>query len=175
MRRLMLMRHAKAEPAVHGQRDIDRPLAPRGRDVAPLIGRYLAEHGLAPDRVLISSARRTRETFEALAPALPRAPAFKHEPRLYEASPKTMLAVLQEEPSDAHTILLVGHNPGVQELSVLLTGAGDSEARHRVQEKFPTAAVAVLDFATDTWRDLKPSSGRLDRFVTPRLVHAEAD
>lgn len=97
----------------------------------------------------------------------------QHEPKLYEASPKALLAVLQEEPGDAHTILLVGHNPGVQELAVLLAGSGDSEARHRLQEKFPTSAVAVLDFATDAWRDLKPSSGRLDRFVTPRMVNDE--
>lgn len=169
------MRHAKAEPAAAGTRDIDRPLSLRGRAVAPLMGRYIAAQALAPDRVLVSTARRTRETWEALAPALRGSPAFAYEPRLYEAAPKALLALLREVPREVQTALLIGHNPGVQELAALLAGSGDDEARLRLREKFPTAALAVLDFPLDDWGGLKPSSGRLDRFVTPRMLPADGE
>ena len=175
MRRLMLLRHAKAETGARGQRDVDRALAPRGRAVAPLVGSYLAAQGLLPDHVVISSARRTRETWEGLAPALPQTPSHNYEPRVYEAAPKALLAVIHEAPAQAHTLLLIGHNPGLQDLAILLTGSGDDDARHRMREKFSTAALAVLDFAIDDWKSLAPSSGRLDRFATSRMLNPDAD
>lgn len=175
MRRLMLLRHAKSDWSGGGQRDLDRPLAARGRTVAPLMGRYLADHGLMPDRVLVSSARRTRETWELLAPTLPRQPDFAYEPRLYEARPADLIAVLEATAPGVQALLVIGHNPGLQEIAAWLTGSGDSAARHRLMEKFPTAALAVIDFPADDWRSLAPSSGRLDRFVAPRMLAADAD
>jgi phosphohistidine phosphatase len=175
MRRLMLLRHAKSDWSVGGQRDIDRTLAPRGREVAPLMGRYMAQHGLAPDRVLVSSARRTRETWELLAPEFGEQPAFGYEPRLYEASAKAILAVVHETAADIHTLLLIGHNPGLQEIAAKLMATGEIDARQQLMEKFPTAALAVLDFPTDAWTTLKPSSGRLDRFVTPKALRPDPE
>lgn len=174
MRRLMLLRHAKSDWSASGQRDIDRTLAERGREVTSIIGRYMAQQGLVPDRVLVSSARRTRETWELLAPEFPKQPAFAFEPRLYEAPAKALLAVVRETAPEVQTLLLVGHNPGLQELAAVLTGSGDAEARHRLVEKFPTAALAVLDFAIDDWA-VKPSTGRLDRFITPRALKLAGD
>jgi phosphohistidine phosphatase len=134
----------------------------------------MVQQGLIPDRVLVSSARRTRETWELVAPAFAKPPAFGYEPRLYEASAKTILAVLQETDPRVHTLLVIGHNPGLQEIAAILMATGEPDARNRLVEKFPTAALAVLDIPTDDWRGLKPSCGRLDRFVTPRMARPEA-
>jgi phosphohistidine phosphatase len=175
MRRLLLLRHAKSDWSVGGQRDIDRVLAERGRKVAPLLGHYLARHGLRPDRVLVSSARRTRETWDFVAPAFDEAPPVVYEPRLYEAAPKLLIAVVREAPDEAHTLMLVGHNPGMQQLADLLVGSGDVHARQSLVEKFPTAALAVIDFPVDQWRAVEPSAGRLDRFVTPKMLDGEDD
>ena len=171
----MLMRHAKSNWSESGQRDIDRRLAARGREVAPLMGRYIARHGLTPDKVLVSAAQRTRETWDLVAPALDRKPDVAIEARLYEASGKSVLPVLQETKPDVHTLLVIGHNPGLQELASLVTASGDVSARQNLLEKFPTAALAVIDVAIDRWIDLKPNLGRLDRFVTPRALTEEAD
>jgi phosphohistidine phosphatase len=175
MRRLMLMRHAKSDWSVGGQRDRDRALAARGREAAPLIGAYMAHHGLRPDKVLVSTARRARETWELAASAFGKDIDVSYDDRLYEANPKALLIPLRETSASAHSLLVVGHNPGIQELASLLMASGDIDARQRLLEKFPTAALAVIDFPLDSWSALAPHSGRLDRFVTPRALHAETD
>jgi phosphohistidine phosphatase len=175
MRRLMLMRHAKSDWSVGGQRDRDRALAARGREAAPLIGAYMAHHGLRPDKVLVSTARRARETWELAASAFGKDLDVSYDDRLYEANPKALLIPLRETSASAHSLLVVGHNPGIQELASLLMASGDIDARQRLLEKFPTAALAVIDFPLDSWSALAPHSGRLDRFVTPRALHAETD
>lgn len=175
MRRLMLLRHAKSDWSTAGQRDIDRPLSARGREAAALMGRYMAQHGLAPDRALVSSARRTRETWERLAPAFERQPDFAYEPRLYEAAPAQMLALVQATEPAAHTLLLIGHNPGMEELGEMLVATGDIDARQQMLEKFPTGALAIIDFAVDSWREAHPKGGRLDRFVLPRALEFESE
>lgn len=166
MRRLMLLRHAKSNwPA--GVADRDRPLASRGRAAAPVMGRYLAEELLLPDLVLVSPSLRTCETWELVASMLPEKPAMRHEPRIYEAPSERLLAVVQETQRDVRTLLLIGHNPGSEELAALLTGHGDRYAAQRMSQKYPTCGLAVLDFAIEDWRDVAPRGGRLDRFVTP--------
>jgi phosphohistidine phosphatase len=175
MRRLMLLRHAKSDWSAAGQQDFDRVLAERGRNAAPLMGDYLARHGLRPDRVLVSSARRTRQTCELLLPAFAKAPPVALDPRIYEGSPKTLLQIVREAPDDAQTVLLVGHNPGMQALADQLIGSGDVHARQSLVEKFPTAALAVIDFPVDRWSTVEPNSGRLDRFITPRELDGEDD
>lgn len=175
MRRLMLMRHAKSDWSVGGQPDIERTVAARGREVAPLMGRYIAQHALRPDKALVSTARRARETWDLLAPELGKVPAAAFDKRLYEAPAKSILAVLQETEPNVHTLLAVGHNPGMQELASLLMATGDLTARQSLLEKFPTAALAVIDFAIDRWSDLKAHAGRLDRFVTPRALALNSD
>lgn len=166
MRRLMLLRHAKSNWST-GLTDRERPLAARGREAAPLIGRYIAEELLLPDLVLISPARRTVETWELVGPMLPERPGCHHEPRLYESKPARLLEVIQETEPDVHTLLMVGHNPGLEELAAQLTGHGDRYAAARMAKKYPTCGLVVIDFAVEDWRDVAPRGGRLDRFVTP--------
>lgn len=173
MRRLMLLRHAKSAWP-EGMADDERPLAPRGREAAPRMGLYLAQSSLLPDLVLVSPARRARETWEIVAPLLPPAET-REEPRIYEAPAASLLAVVREAPDSASTLLLVGHNPGFETLARALTGHGDRDAFARLRQKFPTAGLAVIDFEAASWRDLAPASGRLDRFVTPRTLGADAD
>lgn len=173
MRRLMLLRHAKSDGLVAGQRDSDRALSARGRGAAASMGRYMAEHGLVPDKAVVSPARRTRETWELVVPAFQRQPAVTYERRLYEGSPEGMLDIAREADPAIHTLLLVGHNPGMEEFADMLVGAGHAAARDRMDEKFPTGALAVIDFPTDAWREIGPGKGRLDRFVPPRSLEAD--
>jgi phosphohistidine phosphatase len=175
MRRLMLLRHAKAERPQFGSPDRDRVLAPRGREDAPRIGAYMARHDLVPDRALVSPAARTRQTWEPVAELLVGRTAVKFEDRLYEAGAQTLFNLIRELGRDAHVLLVVGHNPALHDLARLLIAAGDVEARERLNEKLPTSGLAVIDFAFDDWGKLHPRSGRLDRFVTPRSLEEATD
>jgi phosphohistidine phosphatase len=173
MRRLMLLRHAKSDwPA--GVPDHDRPLNDRGRAAAPLMGRYLADEGLLPDLAVVSSAQRTQETWALVAPALGPVEA-RTEPRVYEAPADRLLAVLREAPDTARTLLLVGHNPGTEDLARRLVGHGDRYAIARLGQKYPTAGLAVIDFEAERWAEIDTRTGRLDRFVTPKTIGAGED
>lgn len=172
MRRLMLLRHAKAERPVLGSPDRDRVLAPRGREEAPQIGSYMARHGLSPDHTLVSPAARTRETWDLVAAQLRNATASAEE-RLYDASASAIVGLVKDAPARAHALLIVAHNPGLHDAARLLIASGDVEARERLHEKLPTCGLVVIDFAFDDWSRLHPRSGRLDRFVTPRTLETE--
>jgi phosphohistidine phosphatase len=173
MRRLMLLRHAKSDWTAPGARDHERPLTTRGRESAPKMGAYMARHALVPDLVIASTAARVVETLSLLLPAFAKAPKVVTDKRIYEAEADALLGVIKETPRTAHSLLLVGHNPGIAELASLLMASGDAEARQRLIEKFPTAALAVIDFALDDWAKLHPKAGRLDRFVVPRTLADE--
>jgi phosphohistidine phosphatase len=175
MRRLLLLRHAKSDWTRPGARDHERTLASRGREAAPRIGAYMVRHGLNPDLVLCSTATRARETWDLIAKAfVQKAPAVFDE-RLYEASAGALLEVVKETKGSVHALLLTGHNPGMHDLAQRLIASGDTDARQRLTEKFPTGALAVIDFAVDDWRKLHPRSGRLDRLVVPRMLEAATD
>jgi len=174
MRRLILLRHAKSDWSEPGKRDHDRPLNPRGRAAAPRIGRYMARNRLRPDRVAVSPALRTRQTFALIAQAFAKAPPENLDPRIYEAGPDTLLALIRETPRTARTLLVVGHNPGLHELALALVDPGDGDAQARLSDKMPTGALTVIDFPTDDWRNIRPGTGHLDRFVTPRSLAARA-
>jgi phosphohistidine phosphatase len=173
--RLMLLRHAKTEKAALGASDRERVLTARGRKDAPTIGAYLVDHALNPDRVIVSSARRTRETWERLALAFSTPPPAAYDERLYDAGPERILAVVSETERTASTLMVIGHNPGLHELAQLLIASGDVTARERLSEGLPTAGLAVIDFAGKDWRKLRPQGGRLERFVTPRSLKAATD
>ena len=175
MRRLMLLRHAKSDWTRPGARDYERTLAPRGREAAPRIGAYMVRHGLAPDLVLCSTATRARETWDLVAKAFAPKPPLVFEERLYEADAGALLDVVTETRGSVHALLLTGHNPGLHEFAQRLIASGDTDARQRLTEKFPTGALAVIDFAIDDWRKLHPRSGRLDRFVVPRALGMAPD
>lgn len=170
MRRLILLRHAKAEKAKSGEPDRDRALNARGRRDAPKIGSYMARHKLLPERALVSPALRTRETWDLLDEALSAVPLVLYDEHLYDAPAETILKAIQTIPRDVHSLLVIGHNPGLHDVARLLIASGDVETRERLQEKLPTTGLVVVDFAFDDWSKLHPHSGRLDRFVSPRSI-----
>lgn len=172
MRRLLLFRHAKAEPAKLGEPDRDRELIERGRKDAARIGAYMATHALKPDRVLVSPAKRTQQSWKHLASALKPVPAATLAEKLYDATPHAILALIKDVPASAHTLMVVGHNPGLQELALMLVASGDIDAREALREKLPTSGLVIVDFAFDDWGKLHPQSGRLERFVSPRSLEA---
>ena len=163
-RRLVLLRHAKSDwPDVA---DHERPLAKRGRRDAPVVGHWLGRSGYVPDAVVCSPARRARETWDlvaaGLADAVPgAAPKIRYEPRVYEATVLGLLMLVREFPDDQHTVLMVGHNPGLAELAVGLTAPPPEPP-----SAFPTAAVAVLGIAGD-WAAAGPGEARLLAFAVP--------
>jgi phosphohistidine phosphatase len=174
MHRLLLLRHSKTERPEPSQRDRDRMLMARGRADAPLIGSYMASHRLIPDLVLVSPAKRTMETWELVAAALSKSPRVVKEERIYNARTQT-LADLIREIEDAGVLLMVGHNPGLHDLANALIGSGDIDVRESLNEKLPTSGLVAIDFAFGDWSELHDSSGRLDRFVTPRSLDNGAD
>src|ERR1700750_1238574 len=160
-RRLILLRHAKSDwPDVP---DRDRTLAKRGRRDAPKIGRWLREREDLPDTVVFSHACRTRQTWDRVARELGGSPSVTFEPRAYAASATTLLYLVMELPATSRTALLVGHKPGVSALAHKLALPPDGDD---APIRFPTAAVAVLDFPGD-WADLAPGQARLTDVTTP--------
>ena len=166
-RRLIVLRHAKsAWPP--GVLDEERPLGPRGRRDAPVAGQWLRASACLPDAVVCSPARRTRETWELAGRELREVPDVVFDPRVYEASGGQLLAVVRETAGSLRTLLLIGHNPGVQDL--VLTLANHASADHQLaqaREKFPTSAIAVLSLPS-AWKDLAPHNAVLTDFAIPR-------
>lgn len=165
MRRLVLMRHAKScwdDPDLD---DRDRPLARRGRLAAALMAAVLREDGLIPDAALLSPARRCQETWERLA--LPDVPAETHAP-LYLADAPTQLAALHAAPEGAETLLMLGHEPGTSAFLRRLSDGAEAAGPRRAFEKFPTAALALLEFDAPAWAEIAFGAGRFTRFLVPR-------
>ena len=175
MRRLLLLRHAKSERGRPGASDLDRPLAARGREDAPKLGAYMVRHAFIPERAIVSTAARTRETWKLLTGSFEQAPPVAYDDRIYEAAPQAILKVIKECKADVHTLLVVGHNPGLQDLATMLIASGDVEARQRLKEKFPTSGLVVIDFALDDWSRVHAHAGRLDHFISPRSLAAATD
>ncbi len=175
MRRLLLLRHAKAERPELGLEDRARALMERGRKDAGKIGAYMATHALKPDRVLVSPATRTQETWKYLSGALRPAPAATLLEKLYDATPHAILAAIKDMPTSAHTVMVIAHNPGLYELALMLIASGDIDARERLNEKLPTSGLVIMDFAFDDWSKLHPQSGRLALFISPKWLEAAAN
>lgn len=175
MRRLLLFRHAKAERSEPGMEDRARRLVERGQKDAATVGAYMASHALIPDRVITSPSSRTQETWKFAAPAFKPAPAVISAERLYNAAPHDVLGVIKGAPAAAKSLLIVGHNPGLHAVALMLVASGDIESRERLREKMPTCGLAIIDFAFDDWAKLHLQSGRLERFVTPKLLSAAAN
>jgi phosphohistidine phosphatase len=179
-RTLVLFRHAKsAWPDVA---DHDRPLARRGIRAAPVMGRWLRDAGLVPDLVLCSTARRARESWQLAQPGLAASPPVAFDRRIYEGTAADLLGLIRQVPAATGALLLVGHNPAIEDLALMLAvsseaagsssgipGSGDLD---RMRSKFPTGAIAVLQ-PSGTWRDLAPGQARLTAFVTPRELDTQ--
>ncbi|MEU6754889.1 histidine phosphatase family protein [Streptomyces sp. NPDC046685] len=164
--RLVVLRHAKSA-WLEDVADHERPLAGRGRRDAPVAGRWLHEATCEPDLVICSPARRTRETWELGSAELGVAPEVVFEPRVYAAGASMLVGVLREVPEERRTVLLIGHQPGVQDLVLSLAGDGDDEALARARVKFPTCALAVL-MLPGPWARLAPGTAVLTAFAVPR-------
>jgi phosphohistidine phosphatase len=163
-RRLILLRHAKsAWPDVP---DHDRPLAGRGRRAAPAAGRWLRESGYVPDLVLCSTALRARETWQLAEEELGAHPRTRFEQRVYGASAAELQELAHETPSGVRTLMIVGHEPTMSDLTLQLAGDDRGAALDRVSDKFPTAAIAILAF-TGSWPELRPGKARLAEFAVP--------
>ena len=165
MPRLLLLRHAKAERARPGVSDHERPLSDRGRDDAATIGAAMAGRGERPDAVLCSTSQRTRQTWDALRPILQASPEPRFGRELYDAA--DYLPILRRDGGDAHALLVIGHNPTVHETALLLAGDLGGRDGGALKQRFPTAALAILDF-DGSWSDLQPGGARLAAYIRPR-------
>jgi phosphohistidine phosphatase len=163
MRRLMLLRHAEARRP-EGVGDHDRPLTPLGRKQSAEMGKYLARQHLTPELAVISTARRTQETWALVLAAAQYEVKQQDEPQLYEAAVHNIIELLRKTPSAVKTLLLVGHNPGFEQLADSLVSSGRPAALSRLQRGYPTAGLAVIDLSIDNWADAKARSGHLERF-----------
>lgn len=169
MLNLLLLRHAKSAWDDPTLEDFERPLSRRGAKAAPEMGRHIADLDLKPDLVLCSGAVRTRGTLALVLPELgPPPPAITYDDGLYLAPPALILDRLHALSASPRTVLVVGHNPGLQSLALELIGTGERKAITQVAVKFPTAALAVITFAHVSWSEVRPASGRLTHYVTPR-------
>ena len=146
--------------------DVDRPLAPRGKRAADRMRQYFDVEEIRPELVLCSSALRTRETLGRVLPGLGPEMTVRIEPSLYSFEADQLLDRLREVPGDVGSVMLIGHNPAMQELGSALAAEGDR--LDELRKGFPTAALAELDVPVGSWEELKPGSGRLERFVLPR-------
>lgn len=169
MRQLFLLRHGKSAWP-EGTADHERPLAPRGQNAVPLIGARLRQIQPHFDRVLVSDARRTQETFARLQTVMPDLVAIT-EPGIYEATPARLFRIVQDLPDDAGSVLMVGHNPGLHALALYLAdeNKGDSEAYRRLERKLPTAGLIHLSFDRD-WAAIDQGRLVLQHFITPSMV-----
>lgn len=159
MKTLLIMRHAKSDWSTAGA-DFDRPLNKRGRRDVPLLARLLASLEERPRLILSSPAARARETAEGLSAAL-NSCALAFDPRLYLAPPQTLGAVLGEQDDRCDPLLVIAHNPGLEEWLALLCGAGGH---------LPTAGLAALQVEAERWSEVRPGQGRLQWFFVPRLA-----
>lgn len=165
---LYLQRHAKSSWADDTLTDHQRPLNGRGRTACKSLAKLWQDAGIQPDMVLCSDAVRTRETFERIAKRLETVPPVVYEPGLYLAEPEAILGIVAQQPAKFKRLMVVGHNPGLEELAQLVIGDGDPTLVGRLVDKFPTGALATLEFGKARgWRDLKPRSARLAAYVIP--------
>ena len=170
MRQLILLRHAKSSWDDPAMPDHARPLNARGKRAAVVMAAVMRDLGLAPDAVLVSSARRTLQTLEALSP-LPDNPMVEPMDDLYLASWQGMLQTLRRMPETVRSVLLIGHNPGMHDLALALAGPeamerGNAPGTKRLAGGYPTAALAEFAVATP-WSALAQGEARLIRFIAP--------
>jgi phosphohistidine phosphatase len=163
---LSLLRHAKAVQPLSGQQDFDRPLTERGRRNASWAGKILASLGI--EAALVSAACRTLETWEIANQEIVPTPKVSIEKGLYLCSSAKLIARLREIPADARSVVVVGHNPCMQEVAYWLARHSSGADHLAIGEKFPTCALAIFDIEDGAWGRLSPEGVALKRFLTPR-------
>ena len=179
MKRLFLLRHAKAERDAHGIDDEARALTPRGCEDATRIGRFLNEEVYVADLVLCSTSARTRETLELVLPQLSEQPAVQYLDELYLADCEAILTLVRRTRDTVGSLMIVGHNPGLEECArSLVRPPDDRKLRKRYEtltEKFPTGALAVIDFESERWSAIGGWVGELELFVRPKDLQKEKE
>jgi phosphohistidine phosphatase len=166
VRTVILLRHGKSSWSDSTLADIDRPLAPRGERAAGRIAKYMRRKKIRPELVLCSPSVRTRQTLEAIQPSLGKSCSIELVPELYAASESELLERLQALPGSVSSVMLIGHNPGLQELALVLASRGADLGQLR--EKFPTGALAMLVVHSESWAALSRGDAELVDYVVPR-------
>ncbi len=166
MTTLYLLRHAKSSWAESDIADHDRPLAPRGRRAAKKVAKHLNQRGLSPEMVLCSSARRGQETLALVAPALRGKTTIQVEDDIYAAPAEALLQRLRRVPDVIASVMLIGHNPGLQDLALMLAGRG--AMLERLREGFPPAALVTLHIPAGDWHELGSGDAELVDYVLPK-------
>ncbi len=173
MKVLTLLRHAKSGWDDPVARDFDRPLNKRGRRAAVTVGREMRAEGMAFDAVIASPAARVVETLQDVGDGYGRALDAVHDPDLYLASPAVLLDRVQHMDDRVERLLVVGHNPGLEQLAMMLAGSDRSGRLADLEHKYPTATVAVIEFDVERWADVRKGGGTLTRFIRPRDLDPE--
>lgn len=173
----MLMRHAKSAWDNPELTDYFRRLAPRGQEAAPVMARHMIANGHIPDRILCSSAQRTRETLALMLPFFPEDMEIIVAKALYETSAATYLDFIRAHGQSARALMVIGHNPALEELGPALVGVNNVDhGRVHASAKYPTAALAVMTFEAPAWAEIRAGGGRGLSFVRPRdLIGHEVD
>jgi phosphohistidine phosphatase len=175
MKRLTVLRHAKSSWKDRELDDFDRPLNGRGRKAARRMGREISERGIHFDFVLASPAARVRETIDGVSEHHRLNAPMHFEPRIYMARVAELLELITTIPDEASSALLVGHNTSAERLVAKLSVDDDMGLRRRVEEKFPTAALARIEMPINSWKDVEPDCGRLIELIYPADLADPAD
>lgn len=172
MPRLCLFRHAKSDWFAGPAGDFNRPISAYGKRDAPLVSAHLVAEGWKPDRILCSPAKRARQTLEIVAGFFDGDPDVLYPAGLYDASSADYASLIRNHGGDAETLMIIGHNPMTHETAVRLAAPGHAPAATGLARKFPTSALAVLDFDT-AWKDLEDQSGNVIAFIKPADLSAK--
>ena len=167
-RTVILLRHGKSSWSDSTLADIDRPLAPRGERASRELAKYIRRKRIRPALVLCSSALRTRQTLEAVEASLGKRCVVEVVPQLYAASEQELLERLQALPEPVSSVMLIGHNPGLHDLALVLASQG--AYLPQLEEKFPTGALATLVARSTSWSALSPGDAELVDYVVPRQL-----
>ena len=170
MKKLYLLRHAKSSWEAADLADHDRPLGPRGERASLVVGRYILQRGLIPDLIICSTARRSRETRDLAAGQWPAQPPTQYDQEIYLNGRRAILKRLSRVNTDIGSVLVVGHSPDLQDLTLALAAGGDVPLRRKAREYFPTGTLAVFHLPIETWSNILRSEGTLVELVTPKSL-----
>lgn len=168
MKRISVLRHAKSSYDDPKLDDFDRPLSDRGWKAGKRMGREFGDRGISFDLILASSAVRVRETIDAVEQSFDLPQPIRFEPGLYLAEWTEILEFIRALPETVHSPLLIGHNPGLEQLLLALSSGDEHGLRNRIAEKYPTAAFASVELAEGPWKDTESGTGRISQLILPR-------
>jgi phosphohistidine phosphatase len=170
-KRLIILRHAKAEKAAWGQIDFERPLASRGEEDTAKLSTYLKQNPIHPDRVLCSPSLRTSQTYGILSKTVPTLPTPTLLDNLYLASAGDLLQLINEQEETSSTLMIIGHNPGLAHIILQLVRHADPKTLETLQHSFPTCGFVILDFPDITqWNDITPDSATLTTYIHAKTL-----